>query len=138
MFTTLVQNAADLCVRQSGQLQSWAHKLPDGPFDSILPAALALAQSSKGFLAAEIGVPIGRIQSCIEEDEGALSIAEHRDVGRFFNCRGIYDVRLFAWFGWRIIACHPMTTVRENDNSLKAQTIAGRIVQFQHEAGLRL
>ena len=139
MLTTVVRKAADLGERTARGVQGWADNLPDAPFEGyLLTAGLALADKSEGFLAAEIDVPIARVRQYVEDSSDALSPAEQRALRRFFNRRGIYEVRLFSWFGWRGLIYAPWTLGRHDAARLEDQATTARIVDFQRGAGRRL
>lgn len=139
MLTTVVRKAADLGERTARGVQGWADNLPDAPFEGyLLTAGLALADKSEGFLAAEIDVPIARVRQYVEESSDALSPAEQQALRRFFNRRGIYEVRLFSWFGWRGLIYAPWTLGRHDAARLEDQATTARIVEFQRGAGRRL
>ena len=138
MMTTVARDVADLCERQVRRLQGWADNLPAAPFEGpFLTAALSLVGEGAGFLAAEVGVKESAIRAYID-DSAALTAAEKKALKRFFNRRGIYDVHLFSWIGWRGLICAPRTVVRVNAAVLHEQVRAARIIQFQREAGRRL
>ncbi len=139
MLTTVVRKAADLGERTARGVQGWADNLPDAPFDGpLLTAAIALAGKSEGFLSAEIDVPTERVRQYVETWSDALSPVEQRALRRFFNRRGIYEVRLFSWFGWRGLIYAPWTIARHDADRLEDQATAARIAQFQRGAGRRL
>lgn len=139
MITTVVRYAADLCERAARRFQGWADNLPDAPFEgSLLTAALAIAEKSEGFLSAEIDVPIERIHQYVEDCSWVLKPHEQKALARFFHRRGIYEVRLLSWFGWRGLFYSPRKLGQENADSLEAQGRAARIVEFQRGAGRRL
>ncbi|WP_428149702.1 hypothetical protein [Brevundimonas sp.] len=137
MKTSAVRGLADLCERLSRRFQGWADNLPAEPFDRIIPAALQLVEKSPGFMAAEIGVSHADMRQYLDGDPDGLSTEELRDVGRFFGRRGVYDVRVLSWLGFRIIVWRPEATVREAMAALDADATASRIAQFQREAELR-
>ena len=139
MITTVVRHAADLCERLACRFQGWADNLPDAPFEgSLLPAALAIAEKSEGFLAAEIDVPLPRVHRYVEDASDAPSPPEQKALASFFNRRGIHEVRLFSWFGWRGLVFSPRKLGQENADSLEGQARAGRITEFQRGVGRRL
>ena len=138
MITTVVRHAADLCERAARRFQAWADNLPDAPFgDSLLPAALAIAEKSVGFLAAEIDVPIERVRQYVEFGDDELSPPEQKALAGFFSRRGIHDVRLFSWFGWRGLVYSPRKLQQELADSLGVQARAARIVEFKRGVGRR-
>ena len=139
MMTTVARDMANLCERQVRRLQGWADNLPTAPFEGpLLTAALALAGLSSGFLAAEIDVKASAIRAYVDDCSDALTASEKKALQRFFNRRGIYDVQLFSWFGWRGLIYAPWAAARVNAADLHDQARAARIIQFQREAGRRL
>lgn len=142
MITTVVRNAADLCERMALRFQGWADNLPDSPFDSgLLTVALAVAEKPEGFLAAEIDVPVERIRQYGDFSDPGLSPAEQKALAGFFHRRGIYEVRLLRWFGWRGLVFAPWAVAKEDADRRAAHARVERIVESERlvefERGLR-
>ena len=83
-------------------------------------------------------MPIARVRQYVQDSSDVLTPVEQQVLRRFFNRRGIYELRQFSWFGWRGLIYAPWTVCCHDADRLEDHATTARIVEFQRGAGRRL